>query len=700
NHLDVFELITLPGCDLQHFRHCDYDPYHCVLYFQEQTVHLAVLPDRAVVLLWCEQAQAVEFKTGRYDEALAQERQLFAVRHPEVAGDFFFATACAAGEGGFEHCDVHGPWSSWYVLAQLAPQQLLAIGVGLDGSALLQDLQELVHHDPAFHLEGIDAALAPIEAMGRISAPAHPELEQLRRTVVRGLHSMIDDSGAFRASIKAIYYLIWVRDSGFSFGYQAAAGWPHRLPELCRLLLANPTEARGDQVPPGRMFGQVINKDYGKYEEDGAFYVIWTLFSQWTQSGSDALLSPAHLQLLTDAVAWVEAHIWDEQRGLFGEYFADESPTYGSRDHGTDYAIGKPLHRKGCLRHEDRPVRRIYDIYINLLMHSAYTMLAAMLGREHGLVYQERAARLWPQLDGLLSRREDGLPGYGEMLMADGTWLPAPVFGAARSVYVWALTLPCFAPVADLDKIRIRLLQTLMAKPDMHFINGICGAIAAVDPWFHDEAPLLEMIRRIQAQAARSGRYLPMPGAMPEKFDAPEGNLYHDIRPQGFAMGAWLAAWSGLGLRRLPYGLALRPTAAYQALDNYPWRGKQLHFRFQAVEGLPALRVNGSTIFHSLQVPESCLDHDDNEIAIIAGGTGALLLRSSMRLMRVEAEQDCVAYHCESFGLTEAWFANAGPTTVTSEDGQAIAGEQNTVDGHQQLIFRAWGAAVIRVGPR
>ncbi len=74
------------------------------------------------------------------------------------------------------------------------------------------------------------------------------------------------------------------------------------------------------------------------------------------------------------------------------------------------------------------------------------------------------------------------------------------------------------------------------------------------------------MLLKIKEQSNRPGKYLPMGGAMPEKIDIPDGLLYHDIRPQGFAIGSFLAAWSSLGVRRLPFGLAVRPTTAFQQL--------------------------------------------------------------------------------------------------------------------------------------
>ncbi|MFW5844721.1 MAG: hypothetical protein ACOCXJ_00680, partial [Planctomycetota bacterium] len=498
NHLDVFRAISLEGFPLADFQGCDYDPYHCVLHYQAGDLHIAVDPERPVVRLWSTAALPVNLKTERWDEPRCETAERFVVLHTQPRDRFHFAAGSSVP--AFRHCGFHAPGNSRYALAELPPAASIAIGVGLaeedDATAAVD---AVLAEQPDAMLARIDRVLAPVEALGRVVAAQHPDWEALRRCVIRGLHSMIDESGAFRASIKAIYYLIWVRDAGFAFPYQAAAGWPHKLDELCRLLLANPTTARGAGIPDGRMFAQLINTDYGKYEEDGAYYVIWSLFTRWTQSGQRP--DPADLQLVTDAVDWVERYIWDAERGLFGEHFADETAASGARDHGWDYAIGKPtvnrncIHTKDCIPGGSQAVKRSYDTYINLLMHSAYTMLAGLCtDAAQAGAYTAKAARLWQELEPFFAIRTDGLPTYGELLLEDGSRVHCPHWGPANTVYVWALSMPCFAPLDDWDTIRRRLLQAMMARPRMHWINGICSAVNAIDPWLTDEDELARVI--------------------------------------------------------------------------------------------------------------------------------------------------------------------------------------------------------------
>ena len=697
-HLDIFEEIRLLGCGLDEFRSCDYDPYHCVLHFDKQALHLVLRTDLSAVILYAERPQAVELKAFRHDETLSATGESFVVRHPEPRLCFEFAACLAPGAGSIRHPHFHLPGNSRFARVEMAPGQLLLIGVGLAGEGVPASLAAAAQAPLSAHVAATEAALEPIQAMGRIQSARHPELEALRRIVVRGLHSMIDESGAFRASLKAIYYLIWVRDGGFSFPYQAGAGWPHRLPEFCRLLLDNPMVVNEPGLPPGRAFAQLVNRSYGRLEEDGFFYVIWSLFTQWTQSGKLDFVTEADWQLLDEALEWVEKVTWDEARGLYGEHFADETPTVGHRDCGYDYAIGKPIAIKGDGLHLDgKAVIRNYDVYFNILMHSAYAMLMAMRGETK---FQDKAARVWPELARLLKTRHEGIPVNGEQLLEDGSLISVPHWGQAHSCCVWGLTMPGFTPLEDWDSVWEAVMDAVAAKPDMHFMNGVCSVMAAVDPWLYPEAKLIDLHRRVSEEAMRPGKYLPMGGAMPEKFAAPEGNIYHDIRPQGFAMGAWLAAFASLGLRRLPHGLALRPTSAYESLECYPWRGRTLHFSFGSTGRALGIEIDGSLVQGTLQVPEARLGKaGSHDVRLVEAAPRNLLLRSSVRLNDVEDVPEGIIYQVRAFGIARMDFSGpVSSSTLQCRDGTPIPCSWSASQGIHSCHFTHFGEATLQLG--
>jgi hypothetical protein len=703
NHLEVFEEITLPGCGLGDFERCDYDPYHCVLHFRDQTLHLALRPDTAAALLWTDRPQAVEIKTHRYDQALREEAHLFLIRHAEPSYVFAFGAALGPDAGVLRHCPFHVEWNSTYTRAELEPGQLMVIGVGLEEDAVGEVLEGLASVAPAQHLEETDAALAPVEARGRVVAPAHPELERLQRVVLRGLHSMIDESATFRASLKDIYYQIWVRDSGFSFAYQAAAGWPHKLRELCRLLLDNPlTVGEGQGAPAGRLFGQMINRAYGKCEEDGLYYVVWTLFTYWTQCDELDFMTDSDWDLIAEALTWVDAAAWDPERGLYGQHWADESPTCGWRDFGWDYAFGKPLDGRDVARHNGQRIARSYDTYFNLIQHSAFTMLAA-LNPDRFSHLTVRAERLWRELTPMLAQRTDGLPPYGELLLESGERVVAPYWGPVTSVYVWGLTMPCFAPLPDWPQVHATLWDAIRRQPRLHWINGICSTAAAIDPWVAGEEQVLEVIKQTATEAFRPGKFLPMGGAMPEKMDAPQGSYHNDIRPQGFAMGAWLAALASLGVRRLPYGLALRPTRAITNLSAFQWRRTSLDFQFGPTGTALGLEINGQRVPHTLQLPEKLLSEGHNRIRLVEGPPSPLLIRSTVRLdnIRISPGNPCrVQYDCSAFGLAELVFAEkVEGVRLVGADGASVKHTMAFQDHLCFIRFSIMGHIVLSVHP-
>jgi hypothetical protein len=621
------------------------------------------------------------------------------VDHEEPRYTFIFAAATGKGSGTLRHAPVHSPEYPYFVRAELAADQPLVLAAGLkdDEESIKQVATNLAQAGMSALLDALKNQLAPIEAAGRTRSETYPDLVSFRRTVVRGLHSMIDESGAFRASLKAIYYLIWVRDAGFSFHYQAAAGWPHKLGKLCRLILDNPLYLRAEEGGTARrMFGQLIHRTYGKREEDGLYYVVWILFTHWTQHGHLEFMTADDWELIDEALDTVETLTWDADRGLYGEYTADETPAYGSYDHGWDHAIGKPTDGSDHISHEGHPVTRNYDVYFNLCMHSTHTMLAAMRREPKHL---EQATKVWPELAKLLSRRKHGIPAYGELLLENGERRLCPHWGPSHSCCVWGLTMPNFAPLDDWEAVHTSVIDALAKSPDMHFVNGICSAMAATDTWFYPEGKLLSLHQRIVELANRSGRYLPMSGAMPEKFNAPEGDLYHDIRPQGFAMGAWLAAWSSLGLRRLPFGLALRPTCAFETIESYPWRGRELNFEFVATGRTLALEINGVRHEGTLQVPEACLVPGKNHIRLIQStAQWPLWLRSSVQLDAVRSNGNELTYAFTSHGLAEIRFTPLhAEASIQTMGGSPLAFDSYEKKDGAVFRFNHFGQARLRL---
>lgn len=681
DHLSVFESIQLPDLRLPDFIRCDYDATRATLHFANYSVTLELGPERPVVLLSATRPLTVDFKTARYDAELARTPSAWCVGHAEPGRDFEFSIALGPGSGALHAAPMHAPQNARYAWAALAPGQTLAIGVGLAGEHIAATTAAIAAAPLAATRAAVEARLA---ADLRTGSPAFddPRLDAFYAATRRSLHSAIDDSGAVRASLKPVYYLIWLRDGAFCFNYQAATGWLHRHADWCRFVLANPARLDEPGLPPGHAFAQLVNRTYGKLEEDGLYYAVWSVFTYTIQTGLPDLLTPAHLDLLRKTLAWMEAYAFDPERGLFYSRFADETPVRLSRDHGIDAAIGARSSEPG-LTLQGRPVARSYDAYINSLFFGVYGMLAALPGSPADLAAEchAKAARLWQNMAPFFAT-PDRLPPYGELLLESGERVLGPPYQPIRSVYVWAFCLPGLAPIPRIDAIRLALLRDVMAAPRLHWINGIGALAASVDPLACEPAELHDVIEKLAVQGERSGQHLPMPGAMPEKYDAPDGSLHDDIRPQAFAQSAYLAACASLGIRRLPFGLAVRPTTFLRAWQAFTWHDSELDFDFTATA--PGLRVDGQLVPHSLQIPTAALRPGRVRISVGPLPATGVLARSNVALHSIaldDAHADCV-FAFTAHGPSELVFtrrpacfelAPTTPVTWTEESGLAFA---------------------------
>lgn len=654
DHLKVFERIHIEGLPLPEFRSCDYDAYRAVLYFTNHEIELATVPDLPVVLVTARRGPlSLRFKTYRHDTLMAASEKAWTIRHEEGGRCFEFTTALGAGAGALKHQPIFEPGRALYCRADLAEGQTLAVGVGLEGqnmaaataARVIQPI-EVIHQETA-------QRLARDLADGTPTFRGAPELDAFYALNRRSLHGAIDESGALRAALKEVYYLIWVRDGAFCFNSQAAAGWMHKHLEWCRFLLNNPLTIGPEdpKLPPGRTFGQLVARRFGKMEEDGPYYVAWSVFTSWVQSGDQSLLTPEHLALLEDMVRWVEAYDFDEARGLFRERMVDESPYKGSRDDGWDAAIGD-LHREGGVKYQGKHILFSYSAYMNLLMFGTYTMLAALPGISQAELYRAKAERLWKHLAPFLPHQ--GLPPAGELVMEDGEVILAPPYIPKTACYLWAFSLPGLAPIPHIDALRLHLLRDVLASPKGHWINAITALVAAVDPLTCEEQELVRALHYLVGQGRRSGKYLPMPGTMPEKYDAPDGAYYDDIRPQAFAQSSFLAACTSLGVRRLPFGLAVRPTRFLDALSSYAWRESRIDFVFGAAH--QGVEIDGTPLPCSLQLPEEAFRPGRMRVSVGILPVHGCLTRSNVRLLSVSQVGSEVVYSMEAPGLSELAF--------------------------------------------
>lgn len=683
----VFEEISLPGLGEAAFESCAYDPFHTVLRFRKQTVHLAACADEPAVYLWFEDAQNVDLKSGREASPLETARTVFAVARPE-RGEVLEHAAAVAGAGSrFRHQRTRAAGRSVYARAELAAGGRIVLAAGLEGEHTAALARRLARQTPEARLRASERAVAERLRDGGFRL-ADPELQGLLDLNRRVLAAMEDAQGAIRAAINRIYYMIWVRDGGMIQVAQAASGNAAPLERWCRFLLANPTRvARGPHR--GILFGQLVGP-LAKWQEDGLFHAVNAVYQRWTSTG--ARPTAAERRTLLAAADWLDRYCFDRRRGLYGRYYACETPLHRSHDAGYDEATGKPVDFWTPSWNGAKPVRS-YDLYVNQYGYALARMLETLLPGAAARHWGERAERLAAAMRPWFG---DGMPDYGDLVLENGTVVRAPAYGLDRCDYEWACSVPPFFSEPErLPGILAGLLRRMEAEPRTVFLASWFSLLAACDPLDVPEETLLRLARYAAAQCARGGAKLAMPGAVVECLDVPDGDLYHDVRPQAFSIGPWLAAAVALGVRRLPLGLAVRGTAQLLEAGPYVFGGMRVRFAFAGAGPWADVRVDGAPLAHTLQIPEARL-HDGARIEVAGrpdAPAGPLLTASSARLHNVDTDDGAVVYSLEARGDTWLRFApGVRGLAVADASGARLV---ETPEG-VWLRFRAAGRCSVR----
>jgi hypothetical protein len=698
DHTSLFDRITLPGVTLDDFLNCDYDAFHSVLHLRNQTLHLASLYDRPVVLLWFEKPGLVDIKTDKSSRVLERSPHIFSIQQTDRGKDLAFVAAIAPGTGAFIHQLVLDESRSTYARAQLEAGQPLFLAGGLTGENIPALAQTLAALPLPEILQRNESLINEASSRGNIHLRNLPELQKLLDVNKRFLLSMQDPEGAQRDTAMSIYYLIWVRSGGMNYPPLAATGWVDPLRRWNRFELANPTVIENEE-PRGRMFGQLISGKINKWEEDGAYYAIFSAFSYWTQTGDKSYLSGENLALLEDAMDWLERHCFDPSQGLFGRYYHSESSLYGSRDYGWDNAVGKPAQGRPPVFH-GVTIRRSYDLYINLLSYSSYLMLSAAEQSEKAEAYQRKAEALAVKMQPWLDDRQDGLPAFGTLISKDFRPIPAGPYEQINpkdvADYEWALSLPPFTPRPwEMDRIHASLFRHMQASPGGYFLAAYFSILTALDTDVTDEREIMALIDYAAKQSYPAGKFLPMPYAMKEMSDAIDGDPDHDIRPLSFTYGPWYGTMAAFGVRKLPFGIAVRPTRYLDRIEKYQYQGALIDISFEGDGPLESVTVNGQSLRNTLQIPENELHEDANTLCVRMGTPATpepLLVASTVRLLAVTRTRRSVTYKIDTFGKNELIFRNlASPPKILDPDGKPVPFARHDQDGRTYIEFEGRG---------
>jgi hypothetical protein len=637
DHSDIFERILLPGLNPADFVSCDYDPFHSVLHFKEQSLHIAQVYDKPIVLLWFEKDDVVDLKSAKDDTVVERAPKVFHVAHADRGYVLDHVAVIGAGEGAFQHQHALDAGRPTYARAYLKGGQPLVIAAELQQENIQADAEKVV-------AEGVDATLAANEKKiaaaldtGRFTLKGRPEMQKLLDKNRRVALSMQDEHGFMRSTSQYIYYLLWYRDGGKNTAHLAQSGWIEPARWQADISLQNPNVSAAD--PKGVFFGQIMAGPITKWEEDGLFYVIWPAFMYWTQSGDDTFTKGAYLKTMEDAMDWLERYSFDAQRGLFYRYYYSETMLTGSHDDGYDDATGAPANRVPSM-YKGQLIKKSYDLYINRLNLACYYMLAAMETGGRADLYLAKAKALEQHL-GPFYQTKERLPNYGELITSDGAPVQAGPYGLDETDYQWSFALPVFEPFAPKAFRRFgnSLYEDMTKNPTGMFISAYAAILTSFDTELYSEDQIMTALDYLVPQSVRPGKYLPMGNTIPEMVNTKDGDLFHDVRPIVFSIAPWLSAVSNLGVRRLPFGIAVRGTKYLESVDHYEYRGGLLDVTYRGQGDISRVLVNGKPLGGTLQIPEDRIVKGKNKLEVEMSADAKPkdgLIASTVRLDSVE----------------------------------------------------------------
>ena len=329
DHTSIFDTISLPMLNLGDFVQCDYDDFHSILYFKNQTMHLAVVYDNPVVLVWFDKPEIVDIKSDKQDTILKRTADVFLVGHPDRGLDFQFMARMGKGNGIFLHQPDLDRGRSTYARARLEAGQVLFLWGELAKENIAKRSDVMAGQPIADILADSEGKIAAALSKGTIIVKGNPDHQHLLDINRRVLLAGQDASGSIRAAMKYIYYLQWNRDESHTCVNYCYAGDPEPSRLLNRFILSNPSVSTIE--PKGHYFGMLTGPTINKTEEDGLFFAVWNAFAYWTQTGDDTYIKGDYLRTMEEALNWCERYCYDANMGLMARYHACETPLDRSR---------------------------------------------------------------------------------------------------------------------------------------------------------------------------------------------------------------------------------------------------------------------------------------------------------------------------------------------------------------------------------
>jgi hypothetical protein len=415
----------------------------------------------------------------------------------------------------------------------------------------------------------------------------------------------------------------------------------------------------------------VVDPAMSGRQEDGLFYAIWSAFTHWSQSGSRRVVDEQRLTLLEEAMNGLEQLCYDAKQNAFGRYYIGSRPLLGSADYGWDGASGKPLNLTP-LTWQSKEVTRSYDLYINQLAYSCYLMLSAMESGAKADAFANKADKLEKYLESFY-KKSDVLPSFGTLYGEKGKLGQAEPFSLSHDDYLMALSVSPFYPdYAAIHGIRQAALRDLATRKNSLAWTSYWAFIAGLDPLFQNQDAIIKAIDDGIALASTSKQAPYFADAIVENENSPVAGFGACSAP----IGSLYAALANTGLRRMPFGLAFRPSRLLNRLSQYEYKGRLLDIQFKGSGTIANISINGQTPVRTWQLPEAYLQDGVNEVQVNLGtepAASGVLVYSTVRLENVKTTGAETVFEMDGYGKNVAVFKNlAGQVKIRAADGTTI----------------------------
>lgn len=666
DHTVLFDQIHFPNLSAADFVHCDEDPFQPTLVFKKQKLQLINLFSQPALALWFEKPETVDFKSDKQDRLLKTAEKIFAVEHPDRERLFHYYAQLSAGKG----CFSLSPWNesgrSLYSRARCDAGQLLIITGGLADEAVDALADRLASTTLGDLITQNERALVQVIQAGAIQVRDRPDLQKYLDAHRALLVSLQDASGALRSSSDRRDYLIAHREASQATVWSAYSGWVNPLTQWCGFQLANP--ALSKEEPGGKFFGRLVAGPLSGRQEDGIYYAIWSAFTHWTQTGSRRAIPQESLQLLEQAMNWLERYCYDPKQNAFGRFYAGNQPLTASLDYGWNSVCGGPA-ATPALQINGKIVNRSYDLYINQLAFAGYLMLAALQSGDKSEAYANQADKLEKFFEPYY-KKSGALPAYGALLDDKGKKFQADPFALSPDDYLFALSGPLFySDYPAVQAVREKTLPEVIKRlPELSTASAL-SFLSAVDPVFQNEQNIAELFNAIMTRLLSDG------STCATRF-TPDAAGDGKVRPAAAPSGALLAAVSNMGLRRLPFGLAVRSNRVLSRLSQYEYKGRLLEIRYEGQGAEAGLQINGQRLAHTLQVPEAALQDGVNEVTVLMNSDPPeinQLVYSTVRLEQVRKQGAELTFEIECYGKNVLIFTRlTGQVKMRSADGATV----------------------------